>query len=307
MRRWSWRYRLAHERRREPLFVPPGGLERCFDIAVPNARLWSPDSPHLYTARVVIGAKDKMLDEHNVRFGMREFTVRDGRFHLNGKPLFVKGAFWEGQYPSTLAHPKNAEIVRKEIEMAKAAGFNLLRPWRMPPVPMILDLADELGILLTGAPAVECMNRWPVLTPQLERRWTGEMAAMVRRDRNHPSVILWETGNEVVRRELYLLRHKVSLAARQLDPTRLVIDESGGDTWSYGGDQAYEHPNALDGLTFARGPHFYLPGSTAPIGFEDHHIYLPAPTNARDMLRIANVGAEQVACLDLRSGLRRVS
>ena len=120
-----------------------------------------------------------MLDEHNVRFGMREFTVRDGRFHLNGKPLFVKGAFWEGQYPSTLAHPKNAEIVRKEIEMAKAAGFNLLRPWRMPPVPMILDLADELGILFTGAPAIECMNRWPVLTPQLERRWTGEMAAMV--------------------------------------------------------------------------------------------------------------------------------
>jgi hypothetical protein len=276
---------------REALTVPPGGLEREFELAIPDPQLWSPDSPHLYTARVAIAANGKTLDEHSTRFGMREFTVRDGRFCLNGKPFFIKGAFWEGQYPSTLAHPKNAEIVRKEIQMAKAAGFNLLRPWRMPPVPMTLDLADELGVLLTGAPPIECMNQWPALTPQLERRWTREMEQMIRRDRNHPSVILWETGNEVIRRPLYLLRHKVSLAARRLDPTRLVIDESGGDSWSYGGNQAWRHPDAFDGLTFARGPHFYLPGSTTPQRFEDHHInHLPAPINAMSLQRIASVG-----------------
>ena len=281
----------AATRLREVLTVPPGGLEREFELAIPDPQFWSPDSPHLYTARVAIAANGRTLDEHSTRFGMREFTVRDGRFYLNGKPFFIKGAFWEGLYPSTLAHPKNTEIVRQEIQMAKAAGFNLLRPWRMPPVPMTLDLADELGVLLTGAPPIECMNQWPALTPQLERRWTREMEQMVRRDRNHPSVILWETANEVIRRPLYLLRHKVSLAARRLDPTRLVSDESGGDSWSYGGNQARRHPDGFNGLTFARGPHFYLPGSTTPQRFEDHHLnYLPPPVSATSLQRLADVG-----------------
>jgi hypothetical protein len=163
----------------------------------------------------------------------------------------------------------------------------------MPPTPLTLDLADEMGMLIIGAPPIECMNQWPALTPQLERRWAREMEQMILRDRNHPAIICWETGNEVVRRSLYLLRHKVSLAARRLDPTRLVIDESGGRSWSYGGDSGRHNKNAnYDGITFARGPHIYLPGSTTPVPIEDHHLYLPAPVNEKDYHKLATIGTD---------------
>src|SRR5512146_1887410 len=101
-------------------------------------------------------------------------------------------------------------MVAREIKLAKEAGFNLLRPWRLPPAPLTLDLADELGILIIGSPPIECMQKWPAETPQLARRWIAEMENLVRRDRNHPAIIMWETGNEVAKRRLYLMRHKVS-------------------------------------------------------------------------------------------------
>jgi arylsulfatase A-like enzyme len=271
--------------------VPPGGIATQVEMRVARPRLWSPDAPHLYSARVAIDAGAGLRDETAVRFGMREFTLRNGRFELNGRPILVKGAFWEGQYPNTLARMPDLEVVRREIRLAKEAGFNLLRPWRMPPVPSTLDLADELGVLIVGSPPIECMNQWPALTPALERRWTREMEDLVRRDRNHASVVMWETGNEVVRRSLYLLRHKVSLAARRLDPTRLILDESGGRSWSYGG-----HPHLLnrgadyDGLAFARGPHLYLPGETVPRPIDDFHIYVRAPLSGKDRARLARPG-----------------
>lgn len=273
------------------LLVPPGGIKQDVALAIRHPQPWTPDAPNLYVARVVVNQDGQPADEESVRFGLREFTVRNGRFELNGKPLFIKAGFGEGQYPSTLGHPKNPDIVRREIQLAKEAGFNLLRPWRMPPAPLTLDLADEMGMLIIGAPPIECMNQWPALTPPLERRWTREMEQMILRDRNHPAIICWETGNEVVRRSLYLLRHKVSLAARRLFPTRLVIDESGGRSWSYGGDSGRHNKNAnYDGITFARGPHIYLPGSTTPVPIEDHHLYLPAPVNEKDYQKLATLG-----------------
>ena len=79
-------------------------------------------------------------------FGFREFTVKDDRFYLNDKPIYLKAAFFEGLYPIKLAHPDSKEMVIKEIMMAKKAGFNMIRPWRKPPPPMWLKIADSLGV-----------------------------------------------------------------------------------------------------------------------------------------------------------------
>ncbi len=151
-------------------------------------------------------------------------------------------------------------MVRREIRLAKEAGFNVLRPWRKPPVPMILDLADEMGIMIIGAPPVECMGYWPRLAPETEHRIATEVREMVLRDRNHPSVIYWELFNEILRPGLARLKHGMSLLARELDPTRIVIDESGG--WA-GGAAAYP-------------PYGYEP---EPIN--EVHSYLRAPVEPR--------------------------
>jgi beta-galactosidase len=245
--------------RRDTALQPGNNLIEA-EVRIPNAKLWSPEQPHLYTLRAGIRSADRVVDSVQRRFGMREFVLRGNSYFLNGKKTFIKAGFWEGFYPRTLAFPADAEVVRREIRLAKEAGFNVLRPWRKPPVPMILDLADEMGIMLIGAPPVECMNYWPQLAPETEQRIAIEVREMVLRDRNHPSVIYWELFNEVVRPGLGRLKHGMSLLARELDPTRIIIDESGG---------------------WADGAHAYPPYGREPEAINEIHSYLPAPVAPR--------------------------
>lgn len=253
--------------------VPPGGRDLREVLRLDSSKLWSPEAPNLYVARVKVLEGGGAIDDASVRFGMREFTARGEDLFLNGERVFIKGAFWEGLYPVGLGHPRDPGIVRKEIRMAKQAGFNLLRPWRMAPVPMILDIADEEGILLVGSPAIACMGYWPEETPRMEEHWTRAFAEMIRRDRNHPSIVMWETTNEIVRKSLLVRRHRVSLAGRALDPTRMILDESGGARSVWG--------------SFA-----YLPWSAEPVPVDDRHIYRRAPVDEAVYRQLAGYGRE---------------
>lgn len=263
---------------RMELTVAPGQCHTSLKLPIRDALPWSPDNPHLYVVSVRLADGEHAIDTVRTRFGMRSFTVEDGDFVLNGNRIFIKGAFWEGQYPNTLAHPRDLEIVRREIRMAKEAGFNMLRPWRMPPVPAVIDLCDEMGMLLSGAPAVENMGYWPEETPQMVRRWTDDLVAMVKRDRNHPSIVVWETANEIIRKSNLLPRHRITVAARAADPTRLIIDESGGSRAPW-------------------GSHVYLPDSSEPAPMVDRHIYLPSPVSQRDYNHLNTFGQTDQATL----------
>jgi len=255
------------------LVVPPGGMSQRHPLKLDRVVPWSPESPHLYRATVRLLDDRQELHSESIRFGMREFTLSGTDFVLNGERVFIKGAFWEGLYPGTMAHPRNAEIVRREIRLAKEAGFNLLRPWRMPPCPLILDLADEMGMLLVGSPAIACMGYWPAETPRMEEVWTQALTEMVRRDRNHASIIMWENTNEIVRKSMLVRRHRVSLAARAVDPTRVILDESGGARAPWG---AFVYP----------------PYSTEPTPIDDRHTYVGAPVASHVYDKLASYGAD---------------
>ena len=216
----------------QKLDLAPGETKFTVTLPIKNAKYWSPDSPFLYVLDVNLGA----TDQKKIPFGMREFTLKNDDFYLNGKKLYMKTGFWEGFYPNTLAYPETEEIIRKEFAYAKEIGFNCLRPWRKQVPPITLELADELGMLIIASPAIECMRQWPTATPFMEARFKTEFTEMVERDRNHPSVILWELFNEIERKAVGRLKHKTAIMVRNLDPSRIIIDESGG--W-YGGSHAY--------------------------------------------------------------------
>ena len=228
----------------------PGVSKHSGTLEIPNARYWSPENPNLYRAEITVKGSDRWAS----RFGMREFTIHGKQFRLNGKPLFVKATFFEGLYPNGIASPDDREMVVREIQLAKDAGFNMIRPWRRPPAPMWLDVADEMGVLVVGSPALECM-RLPLSSPYLPSRVQREIRQSILRDRNRACVVQWELFNELHRPILKQMMRPMAVLARELDPTRLILDESGG--WAFGAK-------------------IYLPYEYRPIKFNDIHTY-PGP------------------------------
>ena len=232
----------------------PGKNDRTWTVSLHKAKLWSPDSPTLYRATVRISVDGQISDAWTERFGMRELTIKDKDFHLNGERIYIKACFFEGLYPNGIAAPDSEAMARREIQLAKDAGFNMIRPWRRPPVPMWLDLADEMGVLVVGSPALECM-RLPLSTPYLPSRVENEIRQAVLRDRNRACVVQWELFNELHRPVLKQMMRPMAMLTRNLDPTRLILDESGG--WAFGANM-------------------YLPHAYEPTKFNDIHNY-PGP------------------------------
>jgi beta-galactosidase len=249
----------------ETVKLLPGMNKAEWSLSIPDARYWSPDEPNLYTATVRVAGSD----EETVRFGMRELTIRDRQFELNGKPIYIKAAFFEGLYPTRLALPDNEAMARREIQLAKDAGFNMIRPWRKPPPPMWLDLADEMGVMVIGGLPIECMRQWPTVTPQMPDRIENEVRTAILRDRNRACIVQWEIFNEIWRTELKRMKHPMSMLARRLDPSRLILDESGG---------------------FADGANIYLPYQVEPVTFNDIHIYAGAPLNDTTYAHFLSLG-----------------
>jgi len=236
-----------------------------FELPFPAFEYWSPEQPRLYRLEAELtpaGAEPDRLEE---RFGMREFTVRGDRFLLNGRPIFIRSTLYQGNFPVGLAVPPDPNHCRRQVELAKGCGLNMLRVHVRPAHPDLLDAADELGMLLYEEPAIAWMGD----TPYLEERCRSEVAEMVRRDRNRPSVVLWGMINEgggVAAR----LKGELSRLARELDPTRPVIDDSGG-------------------VQFGQ-PYLYLPGRDRPVPVNDTHPYHAIPVSDDSWKYFTTVG-----------------
>lgn len=191
---------------------------------------WSHEHPFLYRMTAALRLGDETLDSLSVRFGMREFGVKDNRFHLNHHSIFIRGVLYQPDYPRSLAAPENEAAARQDIESAKAAGFNLMRLHIRPAPKRILELADELGMLLYAEPSIG----WIKNSEYMKTRCEQSVREMILRDRNHPSVVMWgmlnESGNAnyVTHGGAQEIKDDLCRLARGLDPTRLIIDDSAG-------------------------------------------------------------------------------
>lgn len=210
-------------------------------LTVDQPRLWSPDDPALYTAAVTLGAPAAAAaDALSVRFGFRELTTANGQLLLNGQPFYLLSALDQDYYPETIYTVPSADYLRDEFAKAKALGFNSLRCHIKPPDPLYLDLADEMGLLIWAEiPSWRTFHVKPSqlpdgrdVTPAIQERARQTLAAMIDRDYNHPSLMIWTIVNEDWGTTLALSAADRAWVAemydlcKRLDPTRLVVDNS---------------------------------------------------------------------------------
>jgi hypothetical protein len=204
--------------------VGGGATQNVLAARIPQPKLWSPKSPHLYTARVRLLVDGATVDERTVRFGMREFKVSGGQFLLNGQPIFLRGYGDDCIFPNTICPPVDKAELRDRLERARAYGFNFVRHHSWTPPEAYLDAADELGMMLQ--PEFPFAYRWDLpTTPEARRGAIAQWDAVIRMNRNHPSIVTWCMGNEQY--DSFELAPDMYQAARRLDPTRPIVDSDG--------------------------------------------------------------------------------
>ena len=183
--------------------------QKCTAIAQPH--LWSPNDPYLYQVSTIVRDGDKELDRVRTPFGVRwvKFDAKKG-FFLNGKHLKLIGANYHQTWPF-IGNAVPDGLRRKDAEQMKAMGINWVRLSHYPHDPAFLDMLDELGLMAMEEPPTWMMrggSKWMV---NLE----ASFRSMIRRDRNHPCIILWAACINHNGAEPALVR-----AAKEEDPTR---------------------------------------------------------------------------------------
>ena len=181
------------------------------ELTVPSARLWSPERPYLYTLKAQANQGETILDEEEISVGIRtlRFDANHG-FFLNGVSMKMRGVCVHHDAGALgAAVPKS--VWRRRLEKFKAMGCNALRTAHNPPDTHLLDLCDEMGFLVMDEAFDEwegAKNKWwqghNVYPPKRYGyaedfpQWHRiDLEDMIRRDRNHPCVVIWSIGNEI--------------------------------------------------------------------------------------------------------------
>jgi len=214
------------------------------EIGVANPALWSPQTPALYRVDTRITISGKVVDEVVTPFGIRSiaWSVEKG-FLLNGKPIkLAGGSVHHDNGPLGAAAFDRAE--ERKVELLKAAGFNSVRTAHNPPSPAFLDACDRLGLLVLDEP----FDVWTLAKVKFDYAryfnewWQRDIDAMVMRDRNHPSVVIWGIGNEIPEawtKEGAPLAKKLAARVRELDGTRPLTEAFPGATFTPNTDAVF--------------------------------------------------------------------
>ncbi len=200
-----------------------------FTYTINNPKLWSPESPYLYTAKATILTPSRTKGEAIVKYGIRSFSFdAENGFVLNGKKVLINGACVHHDDGVLGARAFDDAEIRKVRQM-KEAGFNLIRTSHNPTTRAFLDACDSIGMLVID----EAFDGWRTqknpydYSTVIDSCYRQDIHAMVLRDRNHPSVISWSIGNEVIERKdirvVYTAR-QMKQAIHELDTTRPVTE-----------------------------------------------------------------------------------
>ena len=249
-----------------------------------NPLYWSPDSPSLYVARTTVSAGDGKADTYDTVFGIRSSEWKPDGYYLNGAKTFLRGVCLHHDAGALGAVWNEDAWVRRLLKL-KEMGCNAIRTSHNPPAPELLDLCDRMGFLVLD----ELTDTWT--WPKKENGYAGlfadwaekDLVAMIRRDRNHPSVIAWSIGNECGEQgdstRWWIPRMLTDICHRE-DPTRPT---TAGNDNPWAASQPYAA--TLDVYGFNYKPHLYA-------AFRDAHPDQPF------------YGSETASCISTRGYYR---
>jgi len=222
--------------------LPKTQQEIIQNINIQNPELWTPETPALYNAGISIKKGGQIIDKTDHHFGIRriEFSAEKG-FLLNGEEVILNGGcvHHDNGCLGAAAYDRAEE---RKVELLKEAGFNAVRTAHNIPSEAFLDACDRLGLLVID----EAFDGWremkTTFTPikydystLFDEWWKTDVQTMVKRDRNHPSIIMWSIGNEIIERtkpEAVETARKLAQAVKEIDTTRPVT--SAMTTWGQG-------------------------------------------------------------------------
>jgi beta-galactosidase len=191
---------------------------------VVKPKRWDINSPFRYVAKTIIRVNGRIIDQYNSVFGIRtlEFTANKG-FLLNGRRVAIQGTCNHHDL-GALGAAMNTSALRRQLRILKEMGCNSLRTSHNPPAPDLIELADQMGFLVWDE-AFDCWKegKRKLDYSQMYDEWhEKDLKALVRRDRNNPSVFIWSIGNEVPdQRNVEMTKHLADIV-RAEDPTRPV-------------------------------------------------------------------------------------
>lgn len=211
----------------QPLSVKAGALQlSTFNVQVPSPQRWDIETPNLYTAVTKVISGGKTIDTAMDRFGIRDIEWRPTTgFWLNGKNVKMQGVC-NHQDAGALGAAVPDKVLRFRIEQLKSMGCNTIRTSHNPQTPIFYDLCDELGMMVMD----EVFDGWSRKAYDdygayhFDAWWKRDLTDWIRRDRNHPSVMIYSVGNEThgeVAADLVALSH-------ELDATRPVTSGHSG-------------------------------------------------------------------------------
>ena len=208
--------------------------EVCQTFEVSEPLLWSPENPNLYQARIQVLKENQILDDTQTNFGIRslQYSAENG-FQLNGEKALINGGCVHHDN-GCLGAAAFDRAEERRVELLKEAGFNAVRTSHNPPSEAFLNACDKLGLMVVD----EAFDGWKANKNPYDYAfyfddwWKTDLESMVLRDRNHPSIIMWSIGNEIIERKepaAVEITKMMSAAIKKIDNTRPVT--SAMTTW----------------------------------------------------------------------------
>ncbi len=234
------------------LDAAPGDTLSETDIKLASPHLWDLNDPYMYRLMAYLrpqarsGEEHEDDDERSVRCGFRDFRINDGYFCLNGRRIFLRSTHTCNHFPVGLKLPPDPDMARRDLIDLKAMGFNMVRFIWGGAERYQLDLCDEIGLLVYeehfGSSQIDD-------TPRMAERFDRSISELIRRDRNHPSIVIWGLLNELSNTPHFRHVTTVLPLVRAIDSQRLVFLNAGRFDGQQGGSS-----DPFSGLELWHGP-----------------------------------------------------